>query len=393
MATARLLDLSRLASRLGRGPLTGVDRVEQAYLTEFLAQDAPVFGLVRTALGFLLLDRAGMDALRDRRIDLGSSDLPSRLAWRKDPLRGRAETGLRRLAIARSLRGRLARMLRRHLPADATYFNVGHADLDLKTLGQIRQVAAGITVLLHDTIPLDYPGLCRLGTAEVFQRKMRAIADKADVVIYTTQDARQRAEAHLARLGRVPKAIVANLGVPLAEPAALTFAPRQPYFVCLGTIEPRKNHAMLLDVWEKLPAPVPALYIIGGRGWASSALLARLDALPEDGPVQILSGLGDAEVATLLQGARALLFPSLVEGFGIPALEAAALGTPLILSNLAVFKEILPHSAVYLEPEDSYSWLETIARRAVQDCQDRNSFVAPSWAEHFNKVLTALALT
>lgn len=390
MTTARLLDLSRLASRLGRGPLTGVDRVEQAYLTEFLAQDAPVFGLVRTALGFLLLDREGMKALRDSRVDLDSIDLPSRLAWRRNPLRGRAETGLRRLALARSLRGGLARMLRRHVPGKVHYFNVGHADLDLKTLGQIRQVVASVNVLLHDTIPLDFPELCRVGTAVSFLGKMRAIATSADVVIYSTQDARQKAEAHFASLGRVPKAVVAKLGVPRAEPAALNFTPQQPYFVCLGTIEPRKNHALLLDIWERLPAPAPSLYIIGGRGWASAALLARLDALPEDGPVKIVSGLGDGEVATLLQGARALLFPSHAEGFGIPALEAAALGTPLILSNLAVFKEILPHSAVYLEPEDSYSWQETIARRAVQVCEDRISFVAPSWAEHFNKVLTAL---
>lgn len=370
--------------------MTGVDRVEQAYLAEFLTQDMPVFGLVRTALGFLLLDRPAMAALRDRRVDLGRSDLASRIAWRKDPMRGRGETGLRKLAIARCLRSRLAQMLGR-LPPDTLYFNVGHADLDQKTLGQIKTATSGIVVLVHDTIPLDHPEFCREGTAKTFERKMRAVSRAADVVIYTTQDARQKAEAHFQSFGRVPKAVVANLGVPLASPAPLRFTPRQPYFVCLGTIEPRKNHAFLLDVWEKLPEPIPELYIVGGRGWASEALFSRLDALPLDGPVKIISDLGDAEVATLLKGARALLFPSLAEGFGIPAIEAAALGTPLILSNLAVFKELLPHSAVYLEPEDSYSWLETIARRAVQVQEDRNCCVAPSWAEHFNKVLTALA--
>jgi glycosyltransferase involved in cell wall biosynthesis len=390
MATARLLDLSRLASRLGRGPITGVDRVEQAYLTEFLAQDGPVFGLVRTALGFLLLDRAGMTALRDRRVDLGHCDLPSRLAWRKDPARGRAETGLRRLAVARSLRGRLSLMLQHQLPLDTLYFNVGHADLDVKTLRQIRDALSGIVVLVHDTIPLDHPEFCRAGTTEAFGRKMRAVSELADVVIYTTEDARLKAEVHFAMFGRTPKAVVANPGVPLAASAPLGFTPTQPYFVCLGTIEPRKNHALLLDVWEQMPQPAPELYIVGGRGWASEALLARLDALSATGPVKIISGLSDAEVTTLLQNAHALLFPSHAEGFGIPAIEAAALGTPLILSNLAVFREILSNSAVYLEPEDSYSWLETIARQAVQVCEDRRCFVAPSWAEHFNKVFTAL---
>ncbi|MGV8950394.1 MAG: glycosyltransferase [Cypionkella sp.] len=388
---ARLLDLSRLASRLGKGPLTGVDRVEQAYLTEALAQSAPVFGLIRTSLGFLLLDRGGMTRMRDRSVNLEQSDVISRLAWRRDPARARAETGLRRIAVARCARWRLVRMLKHHLPAGARYFNVGHADLDAKTIGQIRSVVRNVVVLVHDTIPLDHPEFCRAGMFDGFRRKMQVVSAQADLVVYTTKDARQKAEAHFASFGRVPRGVVASLGVPVAEPLPLSFTPKSPYFVCIGTIEPRKNHGLLLDVWAQLPKPAPTLYIVGGRGWASEDLLARLDALPSDGPVKIITGLGDGGVTTLLQGARALLFPSLAEGFGIPAIEAASLGIPLVVSNLAVFKEILPHSTVYLEPKDSYPWLETIARLAVQSVEDRVEIAAPSWAEHFNKVFTVLS--
>jgi glycosyltransferase involved in cell wall biosynthesis len=376
---------------MGKGPQTGVDRVEQAYLTEILSQNAPAFGLVRSAFGFLLLDRAGLSAVRHGLVDRSRADLASRIAWRKDPARGRTETALRRLAVARCLRRNLMGMLKHHLPHCYVYLNVGHSNLDAHTLHSIGQSGGRKVILVHDTIPLDHPELCRSDTLAGFAQKMRSVARYADLVIFSTHDARKKAEAHFLRFGRAPKAVVAKLGVTLAEPTPLSFTPQPPYFVCLGTIEPRKNHATLLDVWQRLGTAAPLLYIVGARGWASDALFTRLDAAEAEGRVKILSGLTDGQVTTLLQSAQGLLFPSLAEGFGIPAIEAASLGTPVILSNLPVFKEILPHSAVYLEPEDSYSWLETIARLAAQKKNDTIAMTPPSWGEHFNEVFTALS--
>ncbi len=376
---------------MGKGPQTGVDRVEQAYLTEILSQNAPAFGLVRSAFGFLLLDRAGLSAVRHGLVDRSRADLASRIAWRKDPARGRTETALRRLAVARCLRRNLMGMLKYHLPHGYGYFNVGHSNLDAHTLHSIGQSDGRKVILVHDTIPLDHPELCRSDTLASFAQKMRSVARYADLVIFSTHDARTKAEVHFQRFGRAPKAVVAKLGVTLAEPTPLSFTPQPPYFVCLGTIEPRKNHATLLDVWQRLGTAAPLLYIVGARGWASDALFTRLDAAEAEGRVKILSGLTDGQVTTLLQSAQGLLFPSLAEGFGIPAIEAASLGTPVILSNLPVFKEILPHSAVYLEPEDSYSWLETIARLAAQKKNDTIAMTPPSWGEHFNEVFTALS--
>lgn len=391
MTFARLLDVTRLVSRLGKGPQTGIDRVEQAYLAEFLAQSPAVFGLVRTALGFLLLDREGLIALRDQSVDLGFADFASRLAWRKDPARARAETGLRGLAVARCLPHRLAAMLRAKLPRGAIYFNTGHANLDQSTLRRIAKATVGLVVLVHDTIPLDHPTLCRPDTPERFRQAMQAVSALADLVIFSTQDARRQAEVHFARFGRVPNAVVAPLGVVPAPPEPLTFTPSQPYFLCLGTIEPRKNHALLLDIWQELPQPVPQLYLAGTRGWASADLLERLDALPKDGPVQLLTGLRDGQISTLLSGARALLFPSLAEGFGIPAFEAAAQGTPLVLSDITVFQEIAPTSAILLDPTDIYVWRETIGYLAAHKHIYHTQINPPTWRGHFNLVFTTLA--
>ena len=387
MVPARLLDLTRLLSRLGRGPMTGVDRVEFAYLDHLLGLSDPVFGLIRSAIGYLLLDRAGMAALRDGRVDQSRSDWIGRLAYRDDPTRACAEAGIRRLAIARIARTRLAQGLRRYLPPGSSYLNTGHANLDSATLRQIHAAGLRIAVLVHDTIPLDHPEFARPDMIAPFRRKMQAVAQQADLVIHTSHDARAKTEAQFAKLGRVPEAVVANLGVVVAAPTALPFVPQPPYFVILGTIEPRKNHALLLDIWENLPNP-PRLYIIGGRGWSNAAITARLDALPPGSPVRELTGLPDGAVTSLLQGAQALLFPSHAEGFGLPALEAAALGTPVIAADLAVFHELLGGFAMYLNATDSNSWLETIRQQATTERTRGDRKIAPKWTDHFKNVLS-----
>jgi glycosyltransferase involved in cell wall biosynthesis len=385
---ARLLDLTRLMSRLGKGPMTGVDRVEFAYLDQFLRLDTPCLCLVRTALGFLLLDRPAMTALRDGALNLTRNDLIGRIAWRRDPVRGRAEAALRRLAIARCTKRGLARLLKRHLPPGSSYFNTGHANLDDRCLRQIHAAGLKIAVLVHDTIPLDHPEFARPDTVDPFRRKMQAVAGHADLVIHTTDATRALSEAQLARLGRLPDGITANLGVSVAQPIA-TDAPAQPYFVILGTIEPRKNHAFLLNLWAQMPNP-PGLLILGGRGWSNAEVFARLDALPDDSPIQERAGLSDGQIAFLLQGAQALLFPSFAEGFGIPALEAASLGTPVVAADLPVFQELLGEFAVYLDVTDSYSWMETIRRLATVGLAKRTVKTPPNWAEHFKLVLSRM---
>ncbi len=398
---ARLLDLTRLMSRVGGGAMTGIDRVEAAYLSHLSAEPEPLFALVRTALGFVLLDREGVEALHSclsGRAAWGSADLLSRLTHRRAPMRRRAESDLRRLALARSGRKGLARMLARHLPAGAVWLNVGHANLSDDVFAAIHAAGGRAHVLVHDMIPLEYPEYQRPGTVPLFERRMRAVARAADLVIYNSAASRRDAERYFSGWGRVPPGLVAHLGIevpepaPEALPAGLDLA--TPYFVALGTIEPRKNHALLLDIWEDLTAhgPAPNLYIVGNRGWNNQAVFARLDARPR-GVIE-LDRLSDGAVAALLQGARALLFPSHAEGFGLPPCEAHALGVPVVASDLPVLCEILGNIPIYASPADMYSWRKTIqalaeetdARRSPGAMQDTGPAL-PTWEDHFNLVL------
>lgn len=390
MVATRLLDLTRLISRLGRGPMTGVDRVEFAYLEKFLDSEDRVFALVRTPVGYLLLDRIGMAALRDGRVNLTKSDFIGRLAHRGNNLRAKAEAGVRSFAVDRCIRAGLRRMVKRHFPSGGSYFSVGHANLDRRTLSQLHAAQMKIAVLVHDTIPLDFPEYTRADTVAAFKTKIAAVSQFADLVIHTTRDARAHTEAHLVKAGRVPRGVCAQLGVVLAAPQPLGFAPNDPFFVCLGTIEPRKNHALLLEVWGNLPKPRPTLCIVGGRGWSNEDVFKKLDHLSADSGILELRGLTDGEVVSLLSKAQALLFPSFAEGFGLPAVEAAALGTKVIVSNLNVFHELLEDSTVYLDPKDSYAWMETILQQCVLPKEQQSPKIPPSWVKHFNDVFSEM---
>lgn len=393
---ARLLDITRLVRRAGRVP-TGVDRVELAYLIHLQTRPEPLFAIARTVLGYVLLDPEGVRAMTGRLTGAapwGAADRLSVVARRKGLAVQRAESDLRRFALARSTPRRLQAMLKRHLPAGIAYLNTGHSNLTDRMMWALRHgPEARVAVLIHDTIPLDFPQFQRPGTPEKFRTMLRR-AHSADLLIFNSAHSRNRAEAHLG--GRLPQSVVAHLGItPMRPDPSLVpsdLPGRRPYFVTLGTIEPRKRHDLLLDVWEDMGPDAPGLLILGARGWNNDAVFARLDRLPPDGPVRERSGLPDGAVAALLKGSRGLVFPSEAEGYGLPPIEAAALGVPAICRDLAVYREVLGDIPVYLKETDRYLLRNSIeslvkgrhqAERAVSACD----FTPPTWEDHFDSVL------
>ncbi len=399
-AAAFIVDVTRIASRLGRGALTGIDRVELAYIQHIPRSGRPALALLRTKAGVMLLSTdalCAIDAWAGGAPIPQTRDLLARLTRRQDPGLGRVETALRRFAIARAPMPLLAAMLRRKVPANTVYLNTGHANLTARMMQALHTVPGlRIVVLVHDTIPLDHPKLSRLNQISAFEGKMEAVSAHADLVLHTAHTTRQTTEAQLSQFGRIPPGLVAPLGVEVARPNPSALPPRldltAPYFVTVGTIEPRKNHALLLDVWEKLAerGPVPSLFILGNRGWAAQDLFARLDRGVKG--VTVLPGLGDGAMAALVAGARALLFPSRVEGFGLPPYEAAAVGTPVLSTPLSVILEGLGDYPVYLDADDSYSWMETIIALTLDPEGGKTRKIAkpPQWCEHFKTVLKSL---
>lgn len=388
---ARLLDITRLSSRIGR-VFTGVDRVELAYLRAIHADPVLAFAVSRTALGYVLLDDAGIGRFLTliETDNWPRPDFVSRVNHRLSDASKVGQTVLRNLSIQRCLHRNLPKMLQEALPAGFAYLNVGHSNLTDAMLSAIKGLPdAQISILVHDTIPLDFPQYQRPGTVEQFAAKLARVSTYADLVICISSTGQSDVTRHMEEIGRVPQMLSAHLGVDVAEPDEMpaNIPCDRPYFITVGTIEPRKNHMLLLDVWSQLPDDGPRLFICGSRGWNNETVFMRLDA-GVAGVVE-LRDLSDGVLSALTKGAQASLFPTFAEGFGLPPSEALALGTPVICSDLPVLRETLGHNAVYLDPGDVYQWKTEVTKLADADrSQGTTEYTPPTWDVHFKNVFT-----
>jgi len=266
----------------------------------------------------------------------------------------------------------IGRPVRQALPKGATYLNIGQLGLAVplffRWLEDRRDIICAL--MLHDVIPLDFPDLCRPGSADHHARMVRTAARHADCMIYTTAYARDTVNASLAHNGRprLPSLVrPLPLSAAFVETAsALPELSGARYCVVVSTIEPRKNHDLLLRVWRRLIARLgrdaPHLVIVGSRGFDSDRILAPLEnnAMLR-AHVHEVSGLSSHALAQLVLGAAGLLSPTWVEGFGLPVLEANIMGVPTIASNIAAHREIAQGETTLLACDDEDAWLQAIA--------------------------------
>ena len=390
------LDVTRLVTRVGRDALTGIDRVELSYLRDALASGCTHF-ICCTTRGYQR-GAAHLRAMAEGTAQPGPADWLSRLAFRGQRTRHRVEASLRRLAIDRCRPGGLARLLQRHPTPGRVYLNTGHSNLSEKTLTAFAQPAGSvIAVMVHDLIPLTHPHLVVPEQPANFAGRIERVRRHATHVIANSAATGHDLARHWAGQD-APPLTIAPLGL---DPRPRRDGTREDRtFVMLGTIEARKNHALILDVWDMFaqdtaPEEMPQLHIIGATGWRVEAVMARLLAHPLLGRAIFLHGpLSDAEVQDHLARATALLFPSVAEGFGYPPLEAAIAGAVPICSSLPVFRETLGGCAVFVDSADADQWKETIEQQ-IGRTGDSLSLGNPrcsTWQEHFETVAAAITL-
>ncbi len=399
--TAIVLDISRSISRVAQSRLTGIDRVELAYIKHFLDAPTSVFFLARIGGYSALLDRAHMRKLFTLIQNHGPWEKPRFWQrWKRQPEIKKIETTVHKLAISGLP---LKRGLQRHVPAGFTYINVGHGALKPALWPKLRAGGVGkIMLMVHDVIPLDFPQFCRPETTANFAKKLRAALKQADIIVYNSHDTAKTTQVWLDKWGiPTPETHVVYLGTdPL--PAPIIKPTKHPYFVTLGTLEPRKNHRLLLDIWADFhatlpPSKIPHLYIIGARGWQNVDVFATLDSADfMHETVHECGRISDIETGALLAGAQALLFPSFAEGFGYPLIEAMQMNIPVICSNLPSFFEIAGDSPTYIDPENMSAWREQILNSTTMNGEmlDINVKrpVFPTWDTHFHKVATILTI-
>ena len=134
------------------------------------------------------------------------------------------------------------------------------------------------------------------------------------------------------------------------------------YLLFVGTLEPRKNVERLLRAMELVAPEVGPLVLAGGHGWNNTLVRRVVERLERVGRVRRLGYVPDGQRPTLLAGARAFVYPSLYEGFGLPPLEAMACGTPVLTSGVASLPEVVGDAALFVNPEDVEALAASLAR-------------------------------
>jgi glycosyltransferase involved in cell wall biosynthesis len=243
----------------------------------------------------------------------------------------------------------------------------------LQTLPLLGDTPSVVTV--HDLTTLLYPETHRLKVrltqipflTRSLARARRVVVDSAA----TAEDVRHFFPEVDDRL-RVVHAGVDPRFVPATD--ELVAATRreldapQGYVLYAGTLEPRKNVDLLLEAWLALredDAATPPLFIAGGSGWKSDELRSKLERAAPLG-VRLLGRLEDERYLRVLRGARCFVYPSLYEGFGLPAAEALACGVPTVVANTSSLPEVVGDAALLVDPHDPVGLADAIRRILVE---------------------------
>ena len=385
-----ILDITRLLSRVLHPTPTGVDRVEMAYARGLL--DA-----VPDRLRFAAVHPSGIYGRLPTKAVTRFLDVTEQ-RWRDE---GLGEQSLRLFAAKAllSLRPRIARSGEKSLYLQPSPNNLIKPALMRAFL---KRENARLVCLVHDLIPIQYPEYARPGGADLHARRMWTVASMSDGIIANSQATLDALQPWLDRAAPRPLAVVAHLGTEIRPDVALHTSDR-PYFVCVGTIEPRKNHLLLLHLWRAMaersgPGAIPKLVLIGRRGWENEQVIDLLERCPAlKDCVEEHAGLPDARVQALIAGARGLLLPSFAEGYGMPVSEALALGVPVLCSDLPALREAGGEVPLFLDPLDGPAWLRAIEDLSNTDSAERaaqirriTSWKAPTWPEHIAIVLALL---
>ncbi|MFC3690397.1 glycosyltransferase [Aquipuribacter hungaricus] len=307
----------------------------------------------------------------------------------------------------------------REVPVDdvaarAEGYLLGQVSADPLVLDAARRAQqAGVPTVLvyHDSLSSLHPGLVDT-ELHVPLNEYAVLAAHVDHVVFLSGAAREEFERRVRR-SPVPHAVVAHPGAEAADllgpgtPEVVELprtdepsdGPEVPHFVCLGAVEPRKRTDVVVTAVERLRAAgVPArLTVVGDRAAGPPGFLGPLRRKADDGAFEWVHGLSDAAVARLLSGATALVFPSEHEGYGLPPVEALALGTPVVTAaDLPALEAVGGAGQLRLEHVDEDSVLGALAELADPAVAGRLRAEAqdvelPTWEEFARRVADLLA--
>lgn len=252
-----------------------------------------------------------------------------------------------------------------------------------------------VAVLVHDLLPQEHPEWFEASLVEVSDRTIGAQLRAAEVLMVTSADGAQRVRSLAQREGwSVVDPVVVTLGADAAGGGAGAGSlPRElegiEYVLCVGTVEPRKNHATLLDAVEQRWAQGAGqhLVLVGRPGWHNDDVLRRLHAHPEAGRrLHWYRDASDEQLTAIYRHATVVAVPSLAEGYGLPLIEGLQHGVPVIASDVGAMVEAGAGLTDHVAAQDASAWAEALGgllddpARLAERRRDVAGYVPPTWA-------------
>jgi glycosyltransferase involved in cell wall biosynthesis len=248
----------------------------------------------------------------------------------------------------------------------------------LQAVASARAEGAKIVPVIYDLLPISHPQFFAPLFCAQFERWLTTMIPMADAFVcisHATTYALREFATHRGLTTAIGPVGVFPLGtkITLSEIApstavATAFGDGARPFLMVGTIEPRKNHSLVLDAFDQAwseDSQAP-LVVIGKRGWQCEDVIARFADLIRNGrPFTYICDATDADLQYAYRRSRCLIFPSFAEGFGLPIVEALAQGLPVIASDIPVHREVGNDHATYIPLGDPDHLARTI--RSIED--------------------------
>jgi glycosyltransferase involved in cell wall biosynthesis len=390
MPASIIYDLSRLITRVLNATPNGIDRVDWLLARHYLNHRQ--FETSALAIGWtgprLLSHATSRDAAErvaeawsetssKRQHSIAYEEVVARLREKAEPRRRPdriVETRPKRaLNVAKTLLHYAPRWElppRVGAPQESIYLNAANFPLEWKRhvawLDQRSDIRP--VFFVHDLLPIERPEWFWTNEPSRHARRLNLLARRGAAAIVASANVEQDLRNHLRPRGRGDLPIFRR-GLPVSQIFSETPAldPRLagvPFFMTCGTIEPRKNHLLLFDIWRDLATrqgiDAPKLIVVGNRGWNSKEIVTALEDDVLRGHIIEVAGLPTPDYKRLLDHCQALLAPSFAEGFGLPVAEALATGTPIIASAIPPFLEQGGDHPTYLDPLAKREWREAI---------------------------------
>ncbi len=247
----------------------------------------------------------------------------------------------------------------------------------------LKAVDGATICTIHDIVPLRLP-YTTLDNKRYFYKSLKAIVRKADHIVTVSESSRtdlityfkidERRVTNTYQSANLPESLIDRPVDVVANELRVHYGlDYGEYFLFAGAIEPKKNVSRMIEAYVGSGTKRP-LILAGALGWQyeddvksinhESFLSYKMEGsqITPERRVRHLSYVSRARLVALMQGARALLFPSLYEGFGLPVLEAMQLGAPVMTSNISSLPEVAGDAALLVDPYDVGAMAQAIRR-------------------------------